>query len=335
MKLGVILAGLFGLSLAVGLIAWFGLGGVLSSIEAIGWPGFAVFILWQMSTFVPLGAAWFVLALDEPRRRLTSFMWGRQVRESAADVLPFSPIGGLVIGIRAVVLSGVDAAAADGSAAVDLVAEIMAQLVYVIVGLVLLFGRLSRASLAADPLMLAVFVGLVLMVVGAVGFIVVQRRGLGAMDRLMARWMPKAAANVAGAGEIVAEIYKHPWRVALSTALHVFAWFIASVGSWIALRFMGVHLSILAVVTIESLVSAMKSSAFMVPNAAGVQEGGFAVVGALFAMSPETAIALSLLRRARDTVIGVPTLLAWQMLEGRRLFRRKPAPVVLPLEHRS
>jgi hypothetical protein len=34
------------------------------------------------------------------------------------------------------------------------------------------------------------------------------------------------------------------------------------------------------------------------------------------------ALALSLLKRARDLVLGLPVLAAWQLLEGRRLWRR-------------
>ncbi len=42
------------------------------------------------------------------------------------------------------------------------------------------------------------------------------------------------------------------------------------------------------------------------------------------------ALALSLLKRARDLVIGVPALLAWQIVESRRLLGR-PVPVPVPV----
>ena len=335
MRFGVVLAGLLGAALAIGLIAWFGFGPILSAVAAIGWPGFGIFTLWQMATFILLGLGWFVVAPGEPPRRLASFVWARQVREGAADCLPFSPIGGLVVGVRAAVLGGVDSALAYASIAVDLVAEIAAQLVFVVLGTGLLWGRLSRAALAADPLIFAVFAGLVLMVVGATTFIAVQRKGLVGLDRLIVRWLPKAASHIQGVHEAIAAIYKHPGRIAVSIALHVAAWFSTSVGSWIALHFMGVRLPLLSVLAVESLVSAMKSAAFVVPNAAGVQEGGFAVVGVMFGMTPETAIALSLLRRARDIALGVPTLLAWQVIEGRRLLRPKAATAASALKYRT
>ena len=46
------------------------------------------------------------------------------------------------------------------------------------------------------------------------------------------------------------------------------------------------------------------------PGALGVQEGGFLVVGGLVGLPPELALALALVRRARDVIIFVPALIA-------------------------
>ena len=47
-----------------------------------------------------------------------------------------------------------------------------------------------------------------------------------------------------------------------------------------------------------------------------MQEASYALLGPLFGIAPPTAIALSLLKRARDVALGVPILLAWQFAEG-------------------
>jgi hypothetical protein len=52
-----------------------------------------------------------------------------------------------------------------------------------------------------------------------------------------------------------------------------------------------------------------------------VQEGGYLALGALFGLDPDIALGLSLLKRAREVLTGVPCLLAWQVLETRRLWR--------------
>jgi hypothetical protein len=72
---------------------------------------------------------------------------------------------------------------------------------------------------------------------------------------------------------------------------------------------------------IESLGMAARSAGFAVPAALGVQEAGFIVVGELFHIHPETAIALSMVKRARELAVGLPGLVAWQWAEGRRLLR--------------
>jgi hypothetical protein len=44
------------------------------------------------------------------------------------------------------------------------------------------------------------------------------------------------------------------------------------------------------------------------------------------------ALALSLMKRARDLAIGLPALGLWQAIEGGRLWRRlTPRPVVVPI----
>ena len=78
-------------------------------------------------------------------------------------------------------------------------------------------------------------------------------------------------------------------------------------------------------VAIESLLFAIRNAAFMVPSGLGVQEGAYALLGPLFGLPPEAALALSLLKRARDVAVGVPALISWQIVEGRRRLRESVA----------
>jgi hypothetical protein len=76
---------------------------------------------------------------------------------------------------------------------------------------------------------------------------------------------------------------------------------------------------------IESLLYAIRTLAFAVPNAVGVQEGAYVLIGASFGLAPDMALALSLVKRARDLAIGLPALGVWQIVESRRLWRSRPA----------
>ncbi|HMJ49089.1 MAG TPA: hypothetical protein VK440_00755, partial [Burkholderiales bacterium] len=70
-----------------------------------------------------------------------------------------------------------------------------------------------------------------------------------------------------------------------------------------------------------SLIYALKSLAFFVPLGAGVQEGGYVLIGGLLGLSPDLALAVSLLKRARDLIIGLPALLVWHHIERRNMAR--------------
>jgi glycosyltransferase 2 family protein len=65
---------------------------------------------------------------------------------------------------------------------------------------------------------------------------------------------------------------------------------------------------------VEAVIQALSSSAFVVPGALGVPEGGFLAIGTLLGFSPE----LALMRRARDVLVFLPALVIWQVAAGRR-----------------
>ena len=52
-----------------------------------------------------------------------------------------------------------------------------------------------------------------------------------------------------------------------------------------------------------------------------MQEGAYALLGPLFGLPAEAALALSLLKRARDICVGVPMLVGWQIVESRLSLR--------------
>ena len=71
---------------------------------------------------------------------------------------------------------------------------------------------------------------------------------------------------------------------------------------------------------LEALLCTLRSIAAFVPAAIGVQEAGYAMLAPLFGLPAEMGLAVSLLKRAREIVIGVPALLYWQSVEGRKAF---------------
>jgi hypothetical protein len=63
-----------------------------------------------------------------------------------------------------------------------------------------------------------------------------------------------------------------------------------------------------------------------VPGAFGIQEGGFIAMCAVYAIPGPAALALSLIKRVPELVLGLPYLMVWQAYEGRAWMRRRAAP---------
>jgi putative membrane protein len=252
---------------------------------------------------------------------LTAFVWGRLVRDSGADVLPLSALGGFVMGARAATLLGLSGAVAIASTIVDVTLEVVGQVGYIALGLAIFALQKPDAYLIGW-----ISVALVVLLIAAIGFIAVQRhQRFGMMERaawrVANRWISDMAAPARPIHQEIHDIYSRPRRICASSALHFIAWVASSVEAWIALDLMGAKLGIGSVIVIESLLYTIRSVAFAVPNAVGVQEGAYIMLGATFGLTPETALALSLLKRGRDLTVGIPALLVWQFLEGRRLAK--------------
>src|SRR5215470_15312869 len=107
MKLRLFIIAALGAGLAAYLIGYVGFAAVLSAVLTIGWGGFAIFCAYALALFVLLGTAWHVLMAGASFTELKTFIWSRMVRDSAAELLPFSQVGGIVFGARAASVGGV------------------------------------------------------------------------------------------------------------------------------------------------------------------------------------------------------------------------------------
>ena len=309
---------LIGLSLIAILVVHFGAGDIARSALTVGGAGFAAICLIHLVLIAVMGVAWGALL---PGTRLWVPIWWRLVRDSGSEVLPVSQVGGYVLGARAVVLTGVSGTSATASTIVDVTLELFGQLAYTALALGWLIHSRPDATLAPT-----VAAGLTVAGFLAAAFVAVQRRGFDLLDRLARMlgrgWAEKTAAGAATLHTALTRIYQRRKKVFLCFVIHLACWIASTLEPWVALRFAGVALDFTRVLVIESLIYAARSVAFAIPNAVGVQEGAYILLGASFGLTAETALALSLLKRARDLTIGLPALAAWQLVESGRLWRR-------------
>ncbi|MGA7673781.1 MAG: lysylphosphatidylglycerol synthase domain-containing protein [Rhizomicrobium sp.] len=317
MKFGAIVALLAGLALAVFVFLHIGIAPVLSAIARVGWGGFVLIVLGGLGVIAFLSAAWYTLLSD--RAHWPIFFAARQLRDSASELLPFTQLGGMVIGVRAIILGGLAAPRAFASAMVDVTMEFTAEIAFVLLGLMLGIAQL-RASPALAPYANGLIVGTALLVPGVIGFVVLQRRGSFLAEKLASRFLPAAVSHTEAFSQALNGFYSNRWRLLLSATLHLTAWIASGVWLWGVMRLCGAHVSVFSAITIESLLGALRGVTFFIPSSVGVQEAGYAALASVFGAGPEVGLAVSLLKRARDIVVGVPVLLAWQIIEGKRAF---------------
>jgi putative membrane protein len=319
MKFSLGISMLAGLALATGLIAYQGAGEVFGMMLALGW-GFVPVVFIHVGQMLCSALGWRALVEQPWPRPLLVLLKIRWVREGANALLPVAHIGGEIIGARMLSFQGVRGDVAGASVVVDLTVEIVTQVLFTVVGLALLAlggkGGEELADIVAGAAVGAIAIG---------GFVIAQRVGLfklieRALDRMMgkAQWLSVGGIN--GLHDAIQAIHRRPKALAGSAAWHFLSWMIGGVEVWLILYFMGINVGLREGLILESIGQLAHSAGFMVPGAIGIQEGGLMLSGAMLGISPEAALGLSLVKRLRELVLGLPAIAVWQLVEGRRLI---------------
>lgn len=287
---------------------------VWDSLGRVGWSGFALVLAAGLILTACLASGLYPLLSGDASARLV--FAARQVRDSAGDILPFTQIGGMALGVRVLVLGGIAPARAIATGVVDVTTEMIAQGIFIFLGIML-----AAPAIAADPKLgpyLGWLEGFALLFAAAlIGFALVQLGGSHLAEKY---FRPHGiGASVSSFRAALHHLYRQRSRVALSIALHLLGWCASGLWLWLVFRTLGISISPVSAIAIQSLLEGLRSAMVFIPAAVGIQEAGYAALVPLFGLAPETGLAISILRRARDIVIGVPVLLIWQLAEARRV----------------
>ncbi|CAN7712593.1 flippase-like domain-containing protein [Paraburkholderia sp. SIMBA_054] len=316
--------------LFVALLAWQGFGSVVSTLMAAGW-GLAVVAAFHLLPLV-LDAGAISVMLDRRRKEVTELdaVFARWIGESVNSLLPAGQIGGPVMMVRQLSQRGLRMRDAAAAITVSTTLQALAQIVFAMLGL-LLFGA-SAAHGAMHDLQTAALIATGVLAAMIIGFYIAQRRGLfGKALRVMSKVFGKrdwsALTTRADAVDVaVRELYDQRGKVAASFALSLAGWIIGTVEVWLALRFLGHPVGWVDALLLESLGQAIRGAAFAIPGSLGIQEGGYLLLAPLVGLPPEAALALSLVKRARELLLGLPGLLylhfserSWQRRRDSRL----------------
>ncbi|HTV94737.1 MAG TPA: flippase-like domain-containing protein [Steroidobacteraceae bacterium] len=308
-----------GVLMFIAVLASQGLPAVLSTLALAGWG----LLLVALYHFVPLvldaAAIRVVFAPERASGRLREALLARWVGESANSLMPGGQIGGPVLMARHLSVLGMPIQEAVAAITVSTTLQTFAQIGFALIGVSLLGAHASHVSqniLRSASLIASAFLALQI-----AGFYFVQRRGffsklMRAAGRFMGKrdwsaWMSHAQA-IDAAVEVT---YGRTARVGASFALSLIGWFVGTVEVYLILQLLGTPVGWSDALLLESVGQAIRGAAFAIPGALGVQEGGYALLAAFVGLHAETGVALSLAKRARELVLGLPGLLYLHLSE--------------------
>jgi len=302
-----------GVLLFVGMLVSQDLPAILAMLAHAGW-GLLLVALFHV---VPLLLdAWAIRVLFEPgsnRGAYRDSLLARWVGESANSLMPAGQIGGPVLMARHLAQRGMRMDEAAAVITISTTLQTFGQIVFALVGVVLLgaqTGHFEYPALRTSALIASAFLA-----VQVGGFYLIQRRGL--FSKLM-RAVRRFSGNrdwsqrVAQAQAIdlkVERTYRRNGAVTASFLLSLIGWIVGTGEVFLIALFLGVPVSWRDALLLESLGQAIRGAGFAIPGALGVQEGGYFLLAPLAGLPPDAALALSLAKRARELLLGLPGLL--------------------------
>jgi putative membrane protein len=251
--------------------------------------------------------------------------WVTTVREAIDRLLPVASVGGAVAGVRLMHRRGIAIVPASTTVIVEILLTLIAVYLFSALGLLLLIGfahdgasyrYLLPGLLLSLPIPAATAV---LLLYGSVftRLEVLLRRIVG---------INLLSEEAAALDREIKACLRRVFSVAFAGALQLVALLAGSLEIWFVLRVVGHPVGVGSAVIMESLMQALRHLAFVVPAGIGVQEAGLVAFGQVLGVSSELALTVSLAKRLREVVCGVPALISWVVVEGRWLRRS----VVLP-----
>jgi putative membrane protein len=329
-SLRLIVGTLIGLGFVVFLFAKHDFGAVLQAASLAGY-GFLLVVLWRGTSLLAATAGWRLLMRPIERPGLARLWLARWIGEAVNSMLPVAQIGGDVVRTRLAHriplpdggrLAGISAAA---SVIIDMTVALTAQSLFALPGLWRI-ASLPEVSLWKLSASLAVTALPLLLLLGAQRGRVLKG-GAALADRMgLARFLGPPHLIGDGLRRRIAATYRR-WPSLLAALLwHLGAWVCRAGEVWLILRLMGQPIDWLDAVTIEGLTNAARTAAFLLPAGLGVQEGALILVCGWLGIPPPMALALALLKRARELAVGLLGLGAWLMVEHgalRRTFRHQ------------
>ncbi|MEL6441451.1 MAG: flippase-like domain-containing protein [Cyanobacteria bacterium J06621_8] len=313
MKKWLLIGWFIGLLLIIFLIISQGIDEIQGVVQDVGGQ-----IFWLAGFYlIPLLCAalsWFYLFPPRQKPPFLLVMQTTWIGLAINWLLPVAQVGGEIVRTRLLIKRGYPFRTTAASTLGDQTLQIATQALYALLGLGLFLFHWQDLQL-----ILAIIGGVFYLSLLGFIFYRVQKAGLfKAIASLSKRILPLSRqenlAETANQVDLaVKQMYGRTPQLALAFAWRLGFRLVSAGEVWLTMNWLEHPVSLWEALILESLGQAVRSAAFLIPGGLGAQEGGLMLIGTALGVPSSISLSLSLCKRFRELILGIPGLIAWQI----------------------
>ena len=283
----------------------FGFQAILHSLSKAAPASLCVFLFYPFMTLWDV-ASWKFCFSERLTRQVS---WGelfliRLAGEAVNNITPFIDVGGEPLKIY--LLSqrfGIPASSATSATVVARTSLMLSEAFFLMLGVLLSFELIPMPVAARWQLTAVLFA----VCAAFFGFLFIQQR----------EWLRKINPEIS-------QYYRtEPVRFWTAVPLNWMGWVSGGIETYFLCRLMGLDISVLEAVMLESLLQLIRTGSFFVPGNFGVQEAGMALFMGHMGFDPATGVGISLLKRFRQILWSLVGFLVWGVYQYKEAKKRE------------
>ena len=326
MKLSLIAGAVASVGAMAGLILLTDPSKIWDTIVTAGW-WIGVLAVAHMAYVLMVTFAWrSLLVADDIRRPFGEIFRHRWIADGLNALTPFLAADGEVVrGYLQAQETEVEGPESAAVIIVELTARMLSLAVFIAIGIVLFAvtgnGRVWL-MVGGGGAMLLLFLG---------GYYYGQKHG--ALEKLANRiWKhtesdrwKEFAGDAEEADERLKAVYSNHGAFARSAAWHFAAWVFGGGEMVLILRVLGHPVGPVEAWVFEAVGQTARNAGFFLPAALGAQEGGYLLGARAIGLASAVGVGVSIIKRIRDILFGLPAIGWWQVREVRKKRERAAA----------
>ena len=281
---------------------------LFTQLKYFGWLSFSIVLGIYLLAFWLDAVSWTLAIEDIP----ISWIWtwrtfaARIAGEAYNALIPAAGMGGEPT--KAYILKrrfGIDLKASGASLVIAKTVNMIALIAFLIGGFLLI----QSMNTFPETLRTMAGLGLSLFVVGTTALLLLQRFRLTSRlalylaKRSERLWVHRTLANLEEVDRIFVKFYQdRSNRFGCALALAFANWLLGMIEIYVVMLFLGHPIDWSMAWVIEAATQMVRTAAFFIPAAIGVQEGTFLIICGLLTGSPDIGVAAALIRRAREII---------------------------------